>query len=527
MQTLRSLLASLYAFVGAIALFDELILLRAQQDQSSVLYDFSVLRLISVSLLPLAGFLFLIAAISYWRKWRSARVWCLLVSALNLGVPLLLGYVLWHYTAGSFTSTLAANGLLLGLAAVGVFAFWRWDPVTIAAPSNSAITKAQPGDGTSSLLNWSSSAIGFIAFYGIWTAWLHWAQRVGLPAPSSVWNEFLQLTIAELVVVTLHESGHALCGIALGQKVRAFIAGPFQWQHYAGRWNFQFNPLDLLSTGGATGVVPQRLHEPQGREISMIAAGPAVGFVTGAVALWAVLHATGSPWENRWFFLAMFASLSLLTSVVNLIPLRTATGYSDGARIYQLLRGGVWAEFHESMRTAAATLVSALRPRDYDIDAIDRVIDAGIVTGRQQLLLHLLAHSYYLDHGQPRQAANHLHRAEIVYDAAPDKIPGELLSAFVIRAAIDERDPERARLWWNRLTAKKLRWLSADYWMARAALCWVENNSGEAATALAHAQEYLDRMPQTGTYAFDRECLASLTKTLKVESLQEEPVLVT
>jgi hypothetical protein len=523
MHYLRSLLSSLYAFVGALVLFNYL-LVDWHRHQRNYPSGFSLLSLIASAFLPAAGCLFLIAAVSYWRKWRSGRAWCLSVGVMNLLVPVFVGYFIWRYGHRSIAVMLAPHRLLLGLGVIGLFAFWRWDPATAEKTPTPEIT-SRPGDGTSTFLNRIYLAAGFIAFFVIWMAWKQWAYKRGVPNPSFL-DVFLQLTIAELAVVFLHEFGHALCGIALGQKVLSFTAGPFLWQHIEGRWKFKLNPVGLLNTGGATAVVPRRLGEPKWRELCMISAGPLVNFVTGVVALWAASRTPDSSWERYCFLLAMFGSISLMTAIGNLVPLRTNRGYSDGARIYQLLRGGVWAELHEIYRISAATAVTALRPRDYNIDALHRVMAAGIVEGPKGFLLHLLAHSYYTDRGQMDRAANQLNEAEKLYDECAVQIPAELLPAFVMEEALAKRDAVRARLWWDRLEAKKPTWFNGDYWMARSALCWVEGNRDEARSACARAQEYLDRMPDVGTYAFDRESLALLKRGIEADSSVKAPIPV-
>jgi hypothetical protein len=132
--------------------------------------------------------------------------------------------------------------------------------------------------------------------------------------------------------------------------------------------------------------------------------------------------------------------------------------------------------------------------------------------------LHLLAHSYYLDRQLPAEAANELHAAESIYEGCQAEIHPEMLTPFVINQALAHRDAVRARLWWDRMEAKKPTWLNGDYWMARSALHWVEGRPNDASAAWGKAQEYLSRMPEAGTYAFDREQLAILKRAVATES---------
>lgn len=516
MRALRLVLALLYAVVGFPILFDACSRLLLLFHQGILPSGFNFRGFIGEEFLIVSGSLFSIAAISYWRRWRSARAWCLAAASMNLVVFALVGYFIREYGHFSLFAIASDFGLLLGIGLLGILAFWRWDPAFESKAQDAAASSARPGDGTFTILNRTHVFLEFVGFYVIWMAWLHWASLTGRPTPP-FWNSLIQLTLAELAVITAHEAGHALTGVAVGQRVRAFIVGPFQWQHLQGRWKFSLNPSALLLTGGATVIVPQRLHEPRSREIAVIAAGPLLSLVTGGIVLWAAFRASGPFWQQHWFFIAMFGSISLLTAFVNCIPLRTGGSYSDGARILQILRGGVWAELQQAFRVLIATTITPLRPRDYDLEALHRIIASHIVSGPQQLILCLLAHSYCVDRGLTQQAHLEMREAEKVYDLGDAGIPAELLLGFVVDEALGAHDPARARLWWDRVEAKKPRRITADYWMAKSALCWAEGDPAGASAFLAQADEYLRRMPLTGTYAFDRDRLAELKHTIATE----------
>lgn len=516
MRSLRTALAMLYVAAGTMTLFGAFVSLRLSHPSATLPLHFSLLVVLSGLFAPFTGGLFLIAAISYWRRWSSGRIWCLALGLENLAIPFLLAWFLSSRGYASFSSTLAGSGLLLGVGAVTVFAFWRWDPASGAQAHDSTIATARPGDGTLTILNHTHIFLEFVAFFVVYTIWLHWSSRRGLPSPP-FWNGLLQLILAEMAAITLHEAGHALTGIAVGQKLLAFIVGPFRWQYRQGRWKFSFNPGALFLTGGATATVPQRLHEPRWRELCMIAAGPLFSLIAGGIALRVSFLIMNTSSARSWFAFAMFGSLSLLSALINCIPLRTGGLYSDGARILHILRGGVWSESHALFRIAFATCATPLRPRDYDLDALHRVRSAGIVTGLQQFLLCLFAHSLCLDRGLIEKARIEMKEAERIYDRNSTVIPAELLAPFVVDEALVARDPARARLWWDRMEAKKPRALTADHWMAKCALDWAEGNRAEAETAWAKADEYLRGMPRAGAYEFDRDRLTELKAAIVSE----------
>lgn len=235
----------------------------------------------------------------------------------------------------------------------------------------------------------------------------------------------------------------------------------------------------------------------------MTAAGALANLITGLVASFALLVAKGQPYEHYWQILTIFSTLSLVTFVVNLIPLRPEAAYSDGARIYQLLGGGPWADLHRAFSIAASSTVTPLRPKDYDIDAIQRA-ELSFMQGHHALLLRLLASSYYLDCGMISQACDAVAEAERIYTESPFDIPAELCMAFVYRTAFLRRDAAGARQWWERMDAKKPTHLGVDYWLAKSALCWIEGHKEEARGAWEKGNLLAQKLPAAGDYEFDR-----------------------
>src|SRR5438445_511202 len=196
---------------------------------------------------------------------------------------------------------------------------------------------------------------------------------------------FVSALLVGLIITTLHEFGHTATGLALGMKLRAFIAGPFQWRMCDGKWEFQLKPTEILSGGGATGVVPATAHFPCWSYLVVTAAGPLVTLLTGMLALWIAFRAQANSAVQAGGLLALFGAWSLALCACNLLPFRTKDNYSDGAGICQFFSNGPWADFHRAVMSIGSSLVTALRPRDYDIKAIQRAAHS-ITQGKQGLL---------------------------------------------------------------------------------------------------------------------------------------------
>lgn len=427
----------------------------------------------------------------------SSRVWAIIASLLN--IPLIwIGRPMWISTAA-------------GIA--GLLVFSRRDALArigVKTPKSPRI----PGDGTSRLIDITAQ----VAMYGgVWAAlswWSRWAETKDLSRLHGM-PFLLEVVLASLISTAVHELGHVLAGRAFGMILRRLVLGPFDWRLRGGKWEFQFHPAGFLLNGGATGLVPVILNNQRWRDARVTAAGPLASLLLGIVTLWATLAAKGRFWEQAWELLALVATFSLLAFVMNLIPLRPEAHYSDGARIYQLLRGGAWADVYRASSVVGCSLVSSLRPKDYDIEAIQRAA-RFITQGRQGLLLRLYAYLYFFDSGRIPEALQALDQAETVFAQSASDIPADLHTDFIFGSAFLKRDAPAARVWWKRMEAKKAPHLSADYWKARSALLWIENQAEQAQAAWDKGNELVQKLPQAGAYEFERYCFAQLRQVLDV-----------
>ncbi|MGD0939185.1 MAG: M50 family metallopeptidase [Terracidiphilus sp.] len=331
--------------------------------------------------------------------------------------------------------------------------------------------------------------------------YLRWGHSHGLPITNG-YLSLIQIVPAILIVTTLHEAGHAAVGRALGMKSRAFVVGPFQWRICDGQWRFQFLPVKFFS-GGLTSQVPANSEFSRWKETWMIAGGPLASLLAGVVALSLTLTAAGKSYERFWEFFGLVATVSLGGFALNLIPGRSGVNYTDGAQIYQLLRGGSWAALHHLMNVADSMQVTTLRPKDFDIHAIQRLC-LSFERGRQGFQLRLLASSYFLDSGMISQACDAVAEAERIYNESPWDTSAELCMAFVYRTAFLRHDATAARRWWDRMEAKKPTHFGVDYWLAKSALSWIEGHAGEAREAWEKGNLMAQKLPAAGDYEFDR-----------------------
>jgi Zn-dependent protease len=448
------------------------------------------------------------------RKPSAKRnVWAIVASLFYLAEGLLLLIALHKFPA-------YANGLsprdglypvIIGVA--GVILFSLRDAVSA---SEVAVVKHAPiaGDRTHPLVYRAFTALSVVLQIACMVLCSHWAQSHGLLNRGRIpW--FILVTVAVLATAVLHECGHALIAWGFHMKLLGFNAGPMQWQKRDGRWKFKFVPAGFINLGGAVRVVPTDAKQPRVHDLWTIAAGPLSNIFFGSIALYLLLNANWPYYEQTWRLVAYTASFCYIAGITNLLPFMTEDGsYSDGARILQILTHSPLEEYHRTMNSLASMLVTERRYRDLDIDAIQRAANQ-YPQERRGLFLQLCASNYYLDTGRISDARAALGTAEAIYNDNSIDLPGPLHTPFVIGHAYLNHNAAAARIWWERMEAKKFERNNVDYWLAQTALYWIEGRMKEAEEVWRKADAEAQKLPRFGgAYEFDRMRCALLRKEL-------------
>lgn len=471
---------------------------------------FALSRFIGVMPLVMA-FLFGMAWWTVKKGKASGRRWAIAASLL-LALSV-LPILLW--SSGMPRDFLIIYALFLVIGIAGIVAFLPRNSVThfaeVAGPARIA------GDGTSRLLDGFASIFAITGYLWGLNLWENWARAQGLFWSSGLSN-YLLILAASLIVVVLHESGHFGVGTALGMTPHAVIFGPFQWRLGNGQWKFQFLPKKIFSLGGAAGLVPSNPKQGRWCEIWMGAAGPLMNLLTGLIALVIARTAKGEPYEQYWEFLAYFSTVSLVVFATNLIPRRSGTHYSDGARIYQLLLGGPLADYFRAGSLAASSTVTSIRSRDFDIEAIQRASDY-FKQGGTAVFLGLVASEYYLDNGNISQARVAFEKAETVAEESVSEIPAEYQLELILGNAFLRRDAVAARKWWDRMESMKPTNFGLVYWSAQSALLWIEDRKEEAREAWNRGNQLSQMLPPVGGNDFERYRLSLLYDCIEKEEV--------
>jgi hypothetical protein len=528
MQKLRSFVRSCFAYLAAIYLFASFgtipTMISVHSDAAQYGRQDVALSGVNLFLMGLSYLIFLIPipltaifGAAWWtlkRGMPSARRWALAASFTMIlsALPLLpVCYSMWKWEKGGIGGMgVIAFGLMaasLGCGVAGLCAYWRKQDLAADAPVKVA------GDGTHWVLDVLFWGIQVVGLWWIIGRYSHWAREQHLPRAAGG-GSYLDWILILLCVTLIHESAHAIVGVAVGMKLRSFTVGPFEFKEEKGHWRFHFRLTRILCFSGATGIISPEPDTGRWNEVAAIAAAPFANFLTGAVAAALVYAAPGSSWQSWWHYLALFASFSAVVFVSNLIPIQTGTSYSDGAHIYQLFGRGPASHFARAHRSVVATLVSPRRPADYDIAAI-RSAMPHFTSGPRAMILHLWARDWCVDHGHREDAQREIAASEAIYDQAPAGIPCEYLYGIVIYEALLNRNAAGVRKYWAPIASGQTK-ESSFYWLAKCAVHWAENDGSAAQEALKRGLAHLNTRPDVGDNRFDRDQFRAMELLLEV-----------
>jgi tetratricopeptide (TPR) repeat protein len=361
-------------------------------------------------------------------------------------------------------------------------------------------------------VNKAAGLMGFAFSYAAFTWWLRWIESRDFWTDRNLLLDNVAFFGVLAVIIVVHELGHLAAGLALGMKLRLFALGPFQLKRSKCRWKFEFSAKLMKGRDGAVGLLPAMANQPRWHDAVVAGAGPLINLATGAIAIWiSETLSNDAPLESHGV-LALFGAMSVAIGLSSIVPFRLGKYYSDGARFIQHVRRLPYSDLMRVMQMVTAVGETQLRPRDYDIEAIERVLTLH-PTGTEAHYLKLYIYDSCLDQGKIAEASQALVEAEAIYDSCA--LMEETEISFVLGHAGLRGDADAARRWWQRLEARTSERSESGYWIAKCAMNRAEGRQDEATEALRQADAIIAEMPPTGSQACSMEWSARLREEIK------------
>jgi len=322
-----------------------------------------------------------------------------------------------------------------------------------------------------------------------------------------------------IVVIGIHELGHAIAGVLVKFDFRTYVVGPFLWNKEASGWKFKWNN-NINTAGGLVICLPTSSTNINKKFAWYAGGGPLASLILSIVALAVAyaLHAGGSSFVNLKFLLAMIGILSFIIMVTTTIPYNAGGLASDGARIVSMLQGGNKAKFEALILKLLACATSGIRPKLMSLEDLE---EAKILGDKLHAPFRIYIPGFYhqvaFDKNEIELAEEHL----LAHIAFVDDMPKGINSGVWIDAAFfygfAKKDLEKAEWYWSKYTPSAMT-QKAQVFATEAAIALLKNEKKLATTKIEVAYKELDNMIDKGLAIALREKLAKLETEITLAS---------
>ena len=219
---------------------------------------------------------------------------------------------------------------------------------------------------------------------------------------------FIVLACALALTIIVHELGHLSAGWMVGFRFNTIHLGPFSLGVEHGRLKMRVR-REMLAAG-ATGMHVRTVRRLRRRLLFFTMGGPLANMVSVPITVVLVNHVFPQFANTPLGALAaQFTVFSLISAMVNLMPIRSGVLLSDGARIEMLLRSRERGRRWLSIAAVGKLHDEGVRPRDWRrtwLNAAASVCDVSLETS----MGNWLAYVSTSDRKDGRSAVVHLER---------------------------------------------------------------------------------------------------------------------
>ena len=208
------------------------------------------------------------------------------------------------------------------------------------------------------------------------------------------WGFVSSFLIAGLLGILCHELGHVAAGKLSGFQFQTLSAGPIVVSLLSDGWRVQWvNSLGLWS--GMTVMSPRRPARLRSNAIFFVAGGPIGSLLCGAGSLALMLAGPSLNLGMAAEFFGILGVVELVNCIANLVPLAVPGGYTDGARLLQVMRKRPEGERFLAELAFGLSDTTTLRPKDWHPRWIQAVTEDPASPGFSRGCYH--AYVYHLD----------------------------------------------------------------------------------------------------------------------------------
>ncbi|MEM1122029.1 MAG: M50 family metallopeptidase [Bacteroidota bacterium] len=310
----------------------------------------------------------------------------------------------------------------------------------------------------------------------------------------SLWVLIPILMLAFFVVIFIHELGHVIGGLIMGNEFGFMIVGPFKLQKEEGKYSLTWNKSAEMA-GGLALTLPTSTENFKKRRAVVIGSGP---FASLLLAI-----ACGSLWYFSVF--EHFSNLNLANTttgamsaaifLATMIPSKLGGFMSDGMQLLMTLRNDDKAKKYANFMHLFALNNQGVAPKDYPLELFDGQMDQPIED------LHDFAFQQYLyyrdlDQKAYESAQTRISQMEQQVDLYPASYHHEVIAEWVIFYGLIQPNPTEVARLLAEMDGKKPSMSKVTIYAFEAAMA---KNEGDLSKATEFAQKLLTLKKSDGT----------------------------
>jgi len=193
----------------------------------------------------------------------------------------------------------------------------------------------------------------------------------------SIWAILLAIPISFYLTIIIHELGHVLGGLIMGNDFMFMTAGPFKLSKEEGSLQFSLNKHINLS-GGLAMTLPTKVEGFKLRRFVVIFGGPFFSLLSSICCLCIYFFAWPHLSGNIQVFVILFGLISLLIFIITIIPQNINGMMTDGYQLLMILKDDDKAKKYADMLHLTALNQQGKSPSEYPQLILDKYADSPI-----------------------------------------------------------------------------------------------------------------------------------------------------
>lgn len=218
-------------------------------------------------------------------------------------------------------------------------------------------------------------AVGIAAGYGIG----HYmsGSMIDFQDKPSLWAVLIAIPFAFYLCIILHELGHIIGGLIMGNEFVFVMAGPLKVSKEEGKLQFELNKHINLS-GGLAMTLPRKVEGFRLRRFVVIFGGPFFSLLSavGCFLIYSLWWSSLSG--NAQVFILLFGILSILIFIITIIPQNVNGMMTDGYQLLLLFKNDKKAEKYADMLHLTALNQQGKSPAEYPQSILEKYHDENI-----------------------------------------------------------------------------------------------------------------------------------------------------